>query len=105
MTRFGPRFFSMEQVYDFEWRSIALDIAKEIGVEDKVKEGVYTMLGGPCFETPAELRMLQMCGVDAVGKVKICGLIWKSQCCFYSLNLPLWLCPSTNYLGLSRRNF
>jgi len=25
------------------------------------------MLGGPNFETPAELRMLKMCGIDAVG--------------------------------------
>ena len=25
------------------------------------------MLGGPNFETPAELRMLKLCGVDAVG--------------------------------------
>ena len=26
------------------------------------------MLGGPNYETVAELKMLQLCGVDAVGK-------------------------------------
>ncbi len=29
------------------------------------------MLGGPNFETVAELRMLRVCGVDAVGEYKI----------------------------------
>lgn len=55
-------------MYDFEWRRIAKETALEMGLENRVKEGVYTMLGGPNFETPAELRMLKMCGVDAVGK-------------------------------------
>ncbi len=31
-------------------------------------QGVYAMLGGPNFETVAELRMLRVCGVDAVGE-------------------------------------
>jgi hypothetical protein len=29
------------------------------------------MLGGPTFETPAELRMLRLCGVDAVGNLHL----------------------------------
>jgi purine-nucleoside phosphorylase len=40
-----------------------------MGIANKVQEGVYTMLGGPNFETPAELKMLKMCGVDAVGRL------------------------------------
>ena len=31
-------------------------------------EGVYAMVGGPNFETVAELKMLKVCGIDAVGK-------------------------------------
>lgn len=30
-------------------------------------EGIYAMLTGPCYETPAEIRALQAIGVDAVG--------------------------------------
>ena len=37
----------------------------------RVHQGVYAMLGGPNFETVAELKMLRICGVDAVGE------IWK----------------------------
>ena len=44
-----------------------MEVAEDMGIGDRVKEGVYTMLGGPNFETPAELRMLRTCGVDAVG--------------------------------------
>ena len=29
--------------------------------------GVYAQMTGPCYETPAEIRALRTCGVDAVG--------------------------------------
>ena len=65
--RFGPRFLELSEVYDKELIDISLDVANKIGLDKNVHEGVFTMLGGPTFETPAELRMLKLCGVDAVG--------------------------------------
>ncbi|KOB79329.1 Purine nucleoside phosphorylase, partial [Operophtera brumata] len=64
--RFGPRFPPMNKAYKIELRKIAKEVAKEINIENLVKEGVYTCLGGPNFETVAELNMLKMVGVDAV---------------------------------------
>jgi hypothetical protein len=44
-------------------------LAKTVSTQmcEDIHEGVYAMLGGPNFETAAELRMLRICGVDAVG--------------------------------------
>jgi purine-nucleoside phosphorylase len=32
-----------------------------------LNQGVYVCLGGPSFETPADLRFLRLIGADAVG--------------------------------------
>ncbi len=31
-------------------------------------QGVYAMVGGPQYESPAEVRMLKVIGTDAIGK-------------------------------------
>ena len=69
-VRFGGRFFALNDCYDKEYREMAKEIHKSMGKDapGDLHEGVYAMLGGPNFETVAELRMLKICGVDAVGK-------------------------------------
>lgn len=61
----GPRFPDMSQAYDLELRQIAHQVARE--QEIPLHEGVYIGLGGPSFETPADIRFLRIIGADAVG--------------------------------------
>ncbi len=63
--RFGPRFPAMSKAYNQELRRIAQSVARELGID--LRRGVYVGLGGPAFETPAEVRMLRALGGDAVG--------------------------------------
>jgi purine-nucleoside phosphorylase len=61
----GPRFPDMSQAYDPDLRALARAAAAAEGVT--LHEGVYVCLGGPTFETPADLRFLRGVGADAVG--------------------------------------
>jgi len=63
--RIGPRFPSMAGAYDPRLRRAAVSAASR--VERRFREGVYAMVVGPGFETPAEARMLRSLGADAVG--------------------------------------
>lgn len=65
LDEFGPRFPDMSQAYDRRLGALARQVAEENGI--RMHEGVYAGLGGPSFETPADLRFLRAAGVDAVG--------------------------------------
>ena len=56
-----PRFVDLTEAYSRRLR----DLARE--VDPTLEEGVYAGLGGPQYETPAEIRMLQTLGADLVG--------------------------------------
>jgi purine-nucleoside phosphorylase len=61
----GLRFLDMLNAYDPELRAAALRVASAGGFV--LREGVYAMVGGPAYETMAEIRFLQRGGADAVG--------------------------------------
>ncbi len=61
----GPRFPDMSDAYSSELRNQARTIAA--GLRILVKEGVYAAFTGPSYETPAEIRLLNVIGADAVG--------------------------------------
>jgi purine-nucleoside phosphorylase len=63
--RFGPRFPGMSEAYCRSYRHLALDAARELGID--LQEGVYAALSGPSYETPAEIRYLRTIGADLVG--------------------------------------
>jgi purine-nucleoside phosphorylase len=59
------RFVSLTGAYDVELRRMLQKAGRSVGVE--VPEGIYAWLSGPSFETPAEIRMVQILGGDLVG--------------------------------------
>ncbi|XP_061543746.1 purine nucleoside phosphorylase 4a isoform X2 [Phycodurus eques] len=78
--KFGPRFPAMSGCYDKGLRSLAVEIAKQMGVADVMREGVYAMVGGPTFETIAEARLLHRLGVDAVGMSTAPEVVIATHC-------------------------
>jgi purine-nucleoside phosphorylase len=58
---FGPRFPDQTRVYAPRLQQLL----QKTGT--RVRPGVYAGLLGPSYETPAEIRMLQRLGADAVG--------------------------------------
>jgi len=61
----GPNFFDMSEVYTIRLRKHFAATAARLGVP--LHEGVYAGLLGPQYETPAEVRMIQRLGADAIG--------------------------------------
>jgi purine-nucleoside phosphorylase len=61
----GERFPDMSRAYDPQLLQMLHAEAEQHGIP--LKEGVYAMVGGPSFETPAEIRFLRLIGADAVG--------------------------------------
>lgn len=59
------RFPDLSRPYDREMQAAALTAASERGIT--LHRGIYAAVLGPSFETPAEIRMLERCGADAVG--------------------------------------
>lgn len=61
----GTRFPDMSEPYmkDLRMKAKAIAAAHQINI----KEGVYTGVTGPTFETRAEYKLIQMLGGDAVG--------------------------------------
>lgn len=65
LDAFGPRFPDMSEAYSRKLRGLLKETAGELGIG--LREGVYAAMLGPSYETPAEIRMLQAIGADAVG--------------------------------------
>jgi purine-nucleoside phosphorylase len=59
------RFPDMSDPYDNTLRGLARQVARTRGIA--LEEGIYLQLLGPSYETPAEIRMAERLGADAVG--------------------------------------
>jgi len=63
--RVGPRFPDLSHAYSARLSARLKASAEKLGIP--LQEGVYAMLAGPSYETPAEVRMLRTLGADCVG--------------------------------------
>ena len=68
-----PRFPDLTAAWDPELRQLLHAASQATGVS--LREGVYAAVLGPSFETPAEIRMLELLGADAVGMSTVPELI------------------------------
>ena len=60
--RRGPEFLDLQHVYDRGLSAAWRDAAR--GFDVPLRDGVLASLPGPCYETPAEVRMLRAIGAD-----------------------------------------
>ncbi|MEG2251827.1 MAG: purine-nucleoside phosphorylase, partial [Clostridia bacterium] len=65
LDEFGTRFPDMSHAFDLRMQHLVQDVAVKLGIT--LQKGVYCWLNGPCYETPAEIRMVRILGGDAVG--------------------------------------
>ena len=70
MDELGTRFPDMSEVYSHRLQDVIRKCAKECDIE--LQEGVYVQFTGPNYETPAEVRLVQRWGGDAVGMSTAC---------------------------------
>lgn len=66
----GDRFPDMSEVYSKRLQGVIETCAEECGI--KIQKGVYVQFTGPNYETPAEVRLAQIWGGDAVGMSTAC---------------------------------
>jgi purine-nucleoside phosphorylase len=62
------RFVDLTDAYSARLRELARSVDPDLA------EGVYAGLGGPHYETPAEIRMLRTLGADLVGM----STVWEA---------------------------
>ena len=78
LKELGPRFPDTSKAYNAELMDTARKVAQEQGIF--LREGVYQFMTGPTYETPAEVRMAQVLGADALGMSTVPEVIAAAHC-------------------------
>lgn len=78
LDAFGPRFPDISDLYCADLRQDVKELSAFLGIP--LWEGVYLMNSGPSYETPAEVRMCERLGADAVGMSTVPEAIVAAHC-------------------------
>jgi len=90
IPEFGPRFPPVSDAYDEDLRVLAFKAAHSIGEDMKcMREGTYSFVPGPSYETRAESRYLRANGADAVGMSTVPEVVIARHCGIRVLGLSL----------------
>lgn len=106
LDAFGPRFNDMSMAYTPALLELAQGIANERGID--LKQGVYAYMPGPCYETPAEIRMLRVLGADAVGMSTVPEVLVAAHSGMdvfglsFCVNMAAGICKSIEHLDFSK---
>lgn len=78
LDEFGPRFPDMSRPYSPTLIKLAEKCAADLGIA--LRKGVYVVVTGPAYETPAECRCYRNMGGDAIGMSTVPEVIVARQC-------------------------
>lgn len=95
----APQFIDLSEAYSSRLRKRFAEAAQASGVT--LNEGVYAGLLGPQYETPAEVRMLQKLGADAIGMSTVLEVI---QARALGLEVAGFSCLTNLAAGISATN-
>uniref|UniRef100_UPI0039810075 purine-nucleoside phosphorylase n=1 Tax=Salmonella sp. s54925 TaxID=3159674 RepID=UPI0039810075 len=87
--RFGPRFPPLTEAYNKDLQKLAKSSAEKLNLGLTIREGVYACVGGPSFETTAEIKFLHTAGADAVGMSTAHEVIVATHCGMSCLGMSL----------------
>jgi purine-nucleoside phosphorylase len=92
-----PNFLDMSRCYSVALHKVFASAARRIRLQ--LRQGVYAGVTGPQYETPAEVRMLQRLGADAVGMSTVLEAI---QARALGLEVAAFSCITNRAAGISR---
>lgn len=78
LDKFGPRFPDMGHAYSVRLMKQAEACAEQLGIS--LHKGVYVIVTGPTYETPAECRAYRIMGGDAIGMSTVPEVIVARHC-------------------------
>lgn len=93
----GPRFPDMSEPYSRELIQKAKEIASENGIS--LREGVYTGVTGPTFETRTEYKLIKIIGGDAVGMSTVQEVIAAVH-----MNIPVFAMSVITDVGIREKD-